>query len=338
MRNNAFIKARKLISENKKIVIISHLNPDGDAIGSSLALYIFFKKRFLDANIVVPNNFPEFLSWMPHSEKIVIYKNNQKKAEQLIEDAELIFCLDFNMMNRMGKLCESFNRSKALKILIDHHADPGTFCDLIHSDTKAPSTAELVYDFINYADGKSLIDKEIAECIYTGIITDTGSLSFSCNDIKTYKILSQLFTHGIDGAQIHSDIYDTFSENRLRLLGYCLSEKLTILKEFNTAYIALSKDELKKFNFKIGDTEGIVNYPLSLKGVRFAALLAEKDGHVKVSLRSKGEFNVSELSAKHFNGAGHKNAAGGELYTTINEAVKKFIETVKLNEKELKQL
>ncbi len=335
MRNNAFIKARKLISENKRIAIISHINPDGDAIGSSLALYIFLKKRFLDASVVVPNNFPEFLSWMPHSEKIIIYKNNQKKAEQLIETAELIFCVDFNSVNRMGKLCESFNRSNAVKILIDHHANPEEFCKYVHSDTEAASTAELVYNFINFADGKNLIDKEIAECIYTGIITDTGSLSYSCNDIKTYRILSQLFAHGIDGAQIHSDIYDTFSENRLRLLGYCLSEKLTILKEYNTAFIALSKEDLNRFKFKIGDTEGVVNYPLSLKDIRFAALLTEKDGHVKVSLRSKGEFNVSELSAKYFNGAGHKNAAGGELYTTINEAIDTFVETVRLNKKEL---
>ena len=331
MRNIAFAKAKKLISENKKIAIISHINPDGDAIGSSLALYIFLKKRFFDVNIVVPNNFPSFLSWMPHSEKIITYKNDQKKAEQTIESADLIFCLDFNSLNRMGKLSESFNNSKAIKILIDHHADPSQFCNFIHTDTETSSTAELVYDFIKFAGGKNLIDKEIAECVYTGIITDTGSLSYSCNEIKTYKILTELFLHGIDGAEIHSLIYDTYSESRLRLLGYCLSEKLTVMNEYSTAFIALSKEDLRKFKFQIGDTEGIVNYALSIKGIKFAALLTEKDGLVKVSLRSKGDFNVSELSAKYFNGAGHKNAAGGELYLTINESVDKLIETVKLN-------
>lgn len=335
MRNIAFSKAKKLISENKKVVIISHINPDGDAIGSSLALYIYLKKRFLDASVVIPNDFPDFLAWMPHSEKIVIYKKNQHQAEKLLEEADLIFCVDFNSLNRMGKLCNSFGRSKAIKILIDHHANPENFCDYMHSDTESPSAAELVYDFINHAGGKDLIDKEIAECIYTGIITDTGSLSYSCNDIKTYRILMELFQHGIDGSQMHNAIYSTFSENRLRLLGYCLSEKLVVLNEFNTAYISLSKEDLKRFNYKIGDTEGIVNYPLSINGIRFAALLTERDGHVKVSLRSKGDFNVSELSANHFNGAGHKNAAGGELYTTINEAVDKLIETIKLMKNEL---
>jgi len=335
LRTSAFRVAKKLLHQNKKITILSHVNPDGDAVGSMLALYIYFKKRFLDVEMILPNHFPEFLEWLPYSHNILIYKKAQRAADKAINEAEIIFCLDCSTNDRLKQMSEVYNKSKAVKIVIDHHINPDITYDFIHSIPGISSTSELIYDFICYLGDKDLIDKEIAECIYSGIITDTGSLSFSCNNSNTYKKLSYLFNLGIDGEYIHRLIYDTFSEGRLRLLGYSISDKLTVLNEYSAAFIALSKADLSRFDYKTGDTEGVANYPLSLKGVKFAALITEKDGFVKVSLRSKGSFNVDEISKKYFNGGGHKNAAGGDVFLSFDETIKLFYKVLDIYKTEL---
>ncbi len=316
---------KKLLGYTKNIVITTHINPDGDAIGSSLALYHYLIKKGHTVNVIIPNNYPDFLSWMPESENIIIFNNdNKKKCLEIIDKADILFCLDFNDISRLDKLGKIVEKSNCIKILIDHHPEPKKYFDFIISKVDTSSTAELIYDFIIDLGDKPLITKTIAECIYVGIVTDTGSFSYSCNYEKTYLITAELIRLGVDGARIHNFVYDTFSENRLRLLGFCLSERLKVLKEYCTAYIYLTRKDLKKFNFQIGDTENIVNYALSLKGISLAALFTEKEAYVKISLRSKGNFSVNDFVRKYFKGGGHNKAAGGRSDMTLNETIKKF--------------
>ncbi len=314
----------KTLKKSKNILITSHTNPDGDAIGSSLALYSLFSKLGYNVNVCIPNNIPEFLQWITNCEKILIYKKESVKAKKIVEEAEIIFCLDYNDLHRLENMSEPIINSKAIKILIDHHPKVENDIDYRFSTTETSSTAELIYEFIRGIGYENLIDKEIAECIYVGIITDTGSLSYLCNYQSTYLIIAKLIGLGIDGKRIHQLVYDTFSENRLRLLGYSLCEKLKVLKEFSTAYIYLSKSDLKKFKYQVGDTEGLVNYALSIKGIQFAALFTERENVVRISFRSKENFRVNEFASKHFEGGGHNNAAGANSYISLNETIEKF--------------
>lgn len=319
-------KVNKALEGKRKIVILTHVNPDGDAMGASLALYGIFIKEKYDVNVVIPNEFPSFLAWMPYSEKILINKLKPAESLRVIAEAEIIFCVDFNDINRIEDLTKVYNDSRAVKFLIDHHLDPSVFTDFTLSQIDTSSTSEIIWDLIEALGKRSLINKSIAECLYVGIVTDTGSFSYSCNFVKTYIIISELFKFGIDGEYIHRLVYDTFTEKRMRLLGYCLSEKMKVINKYKTAYISLSKEELKKFHYQNGDTEGVVNYALSVEGIELAVLFMERDHHIKISFRSKGMVSVNDIARKYYKGGGHHNAAGGYSYTNLNDTIKTFEE------------
>lgn len=336
MQKDPFPKFKALLKKSDNIVIVTHFNPDGDAMGSSLALYNYLVKTGKDVTVITPNDYPDFLQWLPGNKKVVEYSKQPKKAGILIKKSDLIFTLDFNNYSRLEGLGDLLKESDAKKILIDHHQQPDTYATLMYHDVKACSTCELVYEFIVGLGGKKLIDKAIASCLYTGIMTDTGSFRFDSVTPVTHHILAHLLETGIVPSDIHSAIYDTYSENRVRLLGYCLTEKMVVLPEFQTAYISLTEKELNRFQYKKGDTEGIVNYPFSIKGITFCAFFSEGEGKVKISFRSKGKFDVNQFARKHFNGGGHINAAGGRGNVTDLEAtIKEFKALLPVYKKEI---
>lgn len=315
---------QKLLHQNDAIAIVTHHNPDGDAIGASLALWWALQAKKFNAKVVIPNEMPEFLKWMSGTDEIIIAKSNFSTAKQLIAQAKLIFCLDFNSLSRTEDLEKPLQESNATKILIDHHLAPEHFTSLMLSRIETSSTAELVFQFIKEIFPDLIISPNIAEGIYVGIITDTGSLSYSCNLPSTYHIMAQLIEAGINGEAIHRHIYDTYSEDRIKMLGFCLSEKMIVQKNKGIAYICLSQDELKRFNYVEGDTEGIVNYPLSIKGIVMSVLITEREKVIKFSFRSKGDFAVNTIARDFFNGGGHKNASGGNLKMPFAEAISYF--------------
>ena len=315
-------KIKILLSEKRKIVITTHNNPDGDAIGSSMALYHFLKKQGHKVDAIVPNMYPQFLAWIPGTDTMIVYESQSAKAQTLLSQAEIVFSLDYNAIHRTGSLADILGRTEAKKILIDHHIDPETeYFDYCISTVETSSTAELVYNFIKHLGGLDMIDKAIAESLYAGIVTDTGSFSFSCNRKETFEVTADHISRGVDAQKLHQLIYDTFSENRLRLLGYAINNRMIVWEEFKTALIYLTKADLKKFNFQVGDTEGIVNYPLTMEKINQSILLTEKEKMIRMSFRSKGRFSVNDFVRKHFNGGGHMNAAGGKSFTTIDKTI-----------------
>lgn len=326
LKKEDILRIKNLLSEKKEIVIIVHYNPDGDAIGASLALMMYLQQNGHNVQIVAPNPYPDFLEWLHNSKSILLATSKQELCMEKIKSADIIFCTDFNHPSRAGTLQKALETSKAEKILIDHHINPDNFFKIMYSEPEfTSSTCELIYNFIvKFMDGKKFINKHIAECLYVGIITDTGSLSYSCNNESTYHILGDLIQYGIDGETIHRKVYDTYSESRIRLLGHCLVERLCVFDEFATSYIYLTKEDLTNYNYKQGDTEGIVNYGLSMNTVRFTALFSERDDRIRISFRSKGDFDVNDFAAKHFNGGGHKNASGGNSYKSMNETIEEF--------------
>lgn len=324
MDNLDFSSINPLLSTPKRILLTSHTNPDGDAIGACLAMMHFLMESGHEVHVVVPNHFPDFLSWMTGHNEILIYKDEKEKCDLLFANADLIFSLDYNSPSRVGDAENAFNNANGIKILIDHHIQPALqYYNQVYSTVETSSTSELVFDFIRQ-NGKVRLSMAMAECIYTGIMTDTGSFSYSCNYEKTFRTVAELYKTGIDGVKINRLVYNTFSEKRLRLLGYALSEKLKVLYPYSTAYIALTKPELERFDFKVGDTEGLVNYALAIKGMKFAALFVEKDNKVRISLRSVGNFSVNHFARDHFEGGGHKNAAGGDSYISLEQTLEKF--------------
>ena len=329
MDQQIIVNIRDQILQASSIVIVTHTNPDGDAIGSSLGFYHFLKTFASNAKIkvIVPNEFPSFLKWMPGVAEIMIFETSQEAVLKSINEADLCFCLDFNSLKRTDKLSPFLEASKAFKILIDHHPQPENNFDVMISKIESSSTSELIYDVINSISGVDALSKEIASCLYVGIMTDTGSFSYSCRKPHTYLAVAELIRHGIDSELIHRKIYDTYSENRMRLLGYCLSERLTVLKDFHTAYIYLTENDLKRFNHQNGDTEGVVNYALSIEGIVLAVLFTEKEDKIRISMRSKGEFSVNDLARKHFQGGGHKNASGGDSFNSMKDTLV-FFETI----------
>jgi phosphoesterase RecJ-like protein len=336
MQKDSFQKFKSLIKKSNHIVIVTHYNPDGDAIGSSLALYNFLIKVKKNVTIITPNEYPEFLRWLPGNKKVLPFNSNQKKAAKLILESDLIFTLDFNNYSRLEGLGELLDKATAKKILIDHHQQPDNYATLYFHDVKASSTCELVHEFICGLGGKKLIDKNIATCLYTGIMTDTGSFRYDSVSPKTHLVLSNLLSTGLTPSNVHAAIYDTYSESRMKLLGYCLSEKMVVFPELQTAYISLTEKELQKFEHKKGDTEGIVNYPFSIKGITFCAFFSEGEDKIKISFRSKGKFDVNQFARKYFNGGGHINAAGGrgnvnDLQKTINQ----FLDLLPIYKKEI---
>ncbi len=324
--NNSFSteiqNIKQLLSPDKKIVITSHHNPDGDAIGSILGLHFTLSEYGLSSDMLLPNDVPEFLAWLPDAPKIVKYSKSKNKAIELLTNADIIFSLDYNGASRLEELKPEFENAKAIKILIDHHPDPEKSFNHYISDTSVSSTAELIYEFSIALKGQ--ISKNAAMCIYTGIMTDTGSFSYGCSNPRTFEIVARLVATGIDIELAQQNVYNTFSEGRMRLLGYALASKMRVFKEHKSAYISLTREELKQFSYKAGDTEGLVNYPLSIKGINFSALFIENTNHVKVSLRSRGNFPANTISEKYFNGGGHRNAAGGKSFTSLNETEKQF--------------
>lgn len=318
-------QALELIHKAEKIIITTHVSPDGDAIGSSLGLYHFLKLLGKQATIITPNDFPEFLKWMKDSDRIVPFLDQPEKAKQLTAEADLMFCLDFNDLSRLDKYSEFALASTAKKIMIDHHEQPKDFAVLMFSDPKMSSTCEMVYDFVVAAGKKQEIHADMAACLYTGLTTDTGSFRHSCTLPSTHYAAAELIKAGADNAKIAQRVNDTNSFERLRLIGYTLSNKMVYLPEFKTIYMYLNKAELEEFKYKDGDTEGLVNYGLSVGAVKMSVFMKEGDGKIKMSFRSKGSFSVQQLAKTHFNGGGHHNASGGASYESLEATISKLV-------------
>jgi phosphoesterase RecJ-like protein len=319
-----YSKLRKVLTSPFRVVILTHINPDGDAIGSMLGMYWFLKNRGCTVNMAVPNEIPQFLIWMEGAEQILDFRGQQQQVEEELGRADLVFCLDFNEPDRIGNIKDILETADALKILIDHHPHPADFTDYGISIPPASSTAELIYKFIIDLDGKKGITKTIAECLFVGIMTDTGSFSFNSSEPGTWHAVAAMLEAGIDKDNIHSLVYDNYTEARMRMLGYSLQEKMVVMPEHRTAYIYLSREEMEKYKHLSGDTEGFVNYPFSIKGIRVTALFLEKKNHVKISFRSKGSFEINRFASKYFYGGGHNNAAGGESKDNLDITIKKF--------------
>ncbi|SFW28159.1 DHH family phosphoesterase [Cellulophaga fucicola] len=325
--NKEDIKATKsLLSTPQKIVIIPHKNPDGDAIGSTLGLWYYLKSIDQDAVVIAPNNFPKFLKWMPGQEEIVIFEDDKERAQKYITDASLIFTLDFNHLSRVGFMQESLEAAEGTFIMIDHHQAPSDYAKVTYSDVSMSSTCEMVYNFIEAIDSTSKITSDIANCLYTGIMTDTGSFKYSSTTSRTHRVVADLIDKGAENIAIHNKVFDTNSPSRLHILG-CALKNMVILEDYHTAYITLSQEELDQNNFKKGDTEGIVNYGLTLDNIIFAVIFIENkdEGIIKISFRSQGDFSVNEFARAHFEGGGHDNAAGGKSDLSLPETTTKFI-------------
>ncbi|TND05860.1 MAG: phosphoesterase RecJ domain-containing protein [Bacteroidetes bacterium] len=337
MHSSQKLKLRKLLAKPQQIVIVTHWSPDGDAMGSSLGLYNYLLKKKHSVNVITPNDYPDFLHWMKGHKQVTDHLRKPAKAAALVRKATLIFCLDFNNLERIAELGMLVSANAAPKVLIDHHPQPSDFAQFSLHKTTASSTCELIFDFIEQMGDKKHIDKDIANCLYAGIMTDTGSFRFPSTSAKTHRIVASLIEAGATNAFVHQAIYDDSTEDRLRLLGFSLSEKLRVLPEFQTAYITLSEQEQSRFNYRKGDTEGLVNYCLAIRGIRFAAFFAERDGTVKTSFRSKGSFDVNAFARANFRGGGHRNAAGGSSDLSLEEAEKKFTGLLPRYKKELKK-
>ncbi|HLG04484.1 MAG TPA: bifunctional oligoribonuclease/PAP phosphatase NrnA [Bacteroidia bacterium] len=315
---------RKFLSIPRKLVIVTHWSPDGDAIGSSLGLGNFLKNAGHAVKVIVPNDYPSFLYWMRGHSQVINADAEPAKASRFLSKAELIFCLDFNDLKRLNELGDVIAALDIPKVMIDHHPEPTAFAAYAKHVVKVSSTAELVYEFIRELKGEKRIDRHIADCLYTGIMTDTGGFRFPATSGRTHRIVANLIDAGAKNADVYSRVYEDNSENRLRLLGYALQEKLVVLPEFRTAYFTLNQSEHARFNYRKGDTEGLVNYALTIRGIVFAAFISEREGQVKCSFRSKGKFDVNEFARAHFKGGGHRNAAGGQSDGSIENVVKKF--------------
>lgn len=317
------IKAKHLIYDAEKIAIITHASPDGDAIGSALAFYHFFFSIDKETTVIFPDPYPSYLAWLNGADKSLIYSEQKTEVEKVLSEAELIICVDFNEPKRIGEMQDLLVNSKAKKLLLDHHPNPSeNVWDVNISYPEIGSTSEMVFRLICRIGHASEINKFCAEAIYTGMMTDTGKFTFNSNSSEIYYIIGELIRKGIDKDGIYNKVYNTYSADRMRLMGYLLANKMQIYKEYKTAVISLSIDEQKKYNFQIGDSEGFVNLPLSIEGIIFTIFLREEQKRVKVSLRSQGSFPVNEVCEKYFNGGGHLNAAGGESYISLKETEK----------------
>ena len=325
-----------LLNTPKKVVITTHQKPDGDAMGSTLGLYHLLTALNHTVQVISPTNWASFLNWMPGAEHVLDYEKNVGKCDECIETADWIFCLDFNTLSRTKSMEPSLMASKAERILIDHHREPQTevFAYGV-SDIKKSSTAEMVYDFIIGAGYGDLIDTNIAECIYTGVMTDSGSFRFPSTSSDVHRLVAFLKDKGLQHGKVHDAIYDNFSENRLRFIGNVLLNRMSIFYEYNTALIAIPQADLVKYDIKTGDTEGLVNYPLSIEGIRMAAIIIDRGEERKCSFRSKGNVDVNTFARTYFNGGGHFNAAGGQTMESLDMAVEKFTNAMKENKENL---
>jgi phosphoesterase RecJ-like protein len=321
-----------LLSQPKKVVITTHQKPDADAMGSSLALYHFLNQFGHSVTVISPTNWATFLNWMPGCKTVLDFESPNDKANTAIAEADWIFCLDFNVLSRTKRMEEKLMAAKAQKVLIDHHREPQTevFAYGI-SDTGKSSTAEMIYDFIIASGNEDKITPEIADCIYAGTMTDTGSFRFPSTTASVHKMVANLKEKGLEHSRVHEELYDNFLENRFRFIGNVLLNRMEIFYEYNTALIAIPQSDLVKYDMRTGDTEGIVNYPLSIKGIKLAAVIIDRGEERKSSFRSKGGFDVNTFARKYFNGGGHFNAAGGFNKEPLEEVVSKFKQAMKEN-------
>lgn len=315
------------LKSSSNIVITGHRGPDGDALGASLALWNHLRERGVDSVVIMPDAYPEFLNWMVGQENVILHSEDSNRAESLIATADVVFSLDYNDTSRVGDMQAALESTSAFKVMIDHHQMPSEFVDLMFSDTSSCSTCELIYRLIESWGEAESISKATAACIYCGIMTDTGSFRFPSVSPKTHRIAASLCETGLDHSEIHNLVYDNNRVDKIKLVGYALTEKLEVLVDLKAAIISLSKEELNRFNYKKGDTEGLVNTALGLEGVNFAAFVHESDDRVKISFRSVGAFSVRDFSANHFGGGGHHNAAGGSSFESLDSVV----ESIKLN-------
>ncbi|QOR75474.1 MAG: DHH family phosphoesterase [Thermoflavifilum sp.] len=331
-----------LLSRPRQIAIIMHQKPDADAMGSSLALFHYFRLKQHQVEVISPTLYPDFLKWMPGTKEVIIYESQPEKATESLQKAELIFCMDFNAFHRARPADEALAQAPGTKIIIDHHLQPDPVFAYGLSDVQASSTAELVYEVITGWGDKALINNEIAQCIYAGTMTDTGSFRFAVTSARVHRMVADLMDQGLRHEPIHQAIYDNFLENRLRFLGHVLSNRMEIFYEYNAALIAVPASDVRKFNLSSGDTEGLVNYPLSIQGIKLSVLMVENHQEIRISLRSKGDFDVNEFARKYFNGGGHLNAAGGRSTETLEATIARFKRALEENksilEKPLKNL
>ncbi len=322
MKDTAVLK--NFLSDSRKIVITTHANPDADALGSSLGLFHFLKSLGHDVQVIVPNSYPDFLEWMAGNGTVMIYEDNQTKSDELLDEADLLFCLDFSGFNRIKRMKEKAENIEAKIGLIDHHLNPEIKPDFNFWNDTAAATAELVYDLIlDYSDAKA-IDVDIAECLYAGIMTDTGSFRHPSTSSKIHRTVADLIDLGADVNKVSRLIYDTNSLDRLRFLGHALAEKLRVDEKARVAYFVIDENDFKNFRLKQGDTEGLVNYALSIKGIVVAAIIIHKENEIKLSFRSIGDFAVNKFAEEYFGGGGHKNASGGTSDLTLSETEEKF--------------
>jgi phosphoesterase RecJ-like protein len=328
-----------ILNQPFKAVITAHQKPDGDAMGSTLGLYHFLKQLGHEVTVISPTNWAQFLDWMPGVEQVIDFEANKNEASEIVAAADYVFCLDFNILHRTKHLEPIIRDSKALKILIDHHQQPDTpsFAYGI-SDVKISSTCEMIYDFIVQSGHSNLINIDIATCLYTGLMTDTGSFRFPSTTASVHKIVAHLKELGLQHAKIHENIYDNSTEGRLKFMGNAFLNRMTVLPEFKTAVMAIPKSDIYKFELKTGDTEGLVNYLLSIEGIKFAAILIDREEERKWSFRSKGNFDVNIFARTHFEGGGHANAAGGRSSKSLDETFNDFKNIIENYKSQLTQL
>ncbi len=314
----------------RKVVIVCHQNPDGDAMGSSLGLFHYLNKKNHEVTVISPTEVPEYLRWMPDADKVLDFENYEQndKAKRSIEKADIIFCLDFSVLNRTKNVESFIKKAKALKVVVDHHEEPEQFADFMYWNVKAASTCELIFAMIENLGDRKLVDKTIATCLHTGLITDTGSFRFDSVSQEVHRVAGELVSEGVEVNKIHRSLFDNNDLSRLRLMGYVFNQKLVLLPEFGVAYMTISADELKEYQSKSGDTEGIVNFGLGIKGVKVAAIFVERNDLIKISFRSVDTVSVSEFSRKYFDGGGHHNAAGGRSKMSLEQTVEKFVSLI----------
>jgi len=323
------------LEQAKRVVIITHTNPDGDAMGSALGWWHVLKTHVASVHVVVPNVYPEFLAWMSGADQVVVYDRQERNAKRLIQEADVVFCLDFNHPGRVDKAEAALRETKAFTALIDHHLQPDPNFHWSFSDVQASSTCELVVRLIQALGWESALSPEAASCLYTGMMTDTGSFRFSSCSAHTHRMVAALLDAGANHVQIHEAVFDTNSEQRMKLLGHCLAHKMEVLPDYRTAFISVTLAEQAQFGISKGDTEGFVNQGLAVKGIKFAAFFMEKDGEIKISFRSKGGFDVNSFARKHFDGGGHFHAAGARSTQSLDLTLLKFIELLPAHRHEL---
>jgi bifunctional oligoribonuclease and PAP phosphatase NrnA len=316
-------KFKDLLANAKNIIVTSHQNPDGDAFGSGLSMTLLLQK-VTNANVtfISPTDYASYIAWMPKVSQIKVYTAS---LDEQIKNADLIFCCDFSSISRLKDMQASVLEAACPKIILDHHEQPEGFSEYLFWNQKASSTCELVYKFIVDLGYESHIDQDIATCIYTGLLTDTGSFRFNSTTSQVHLVVAKLLAFGVNPSEIHRKLFDQNSIDRLKMLGYVFSNKMVHLPDYRCIYFTISEAELKEFNSKGGDTEGIVNYGLSIENVVMAAIFIEKDGIIKISFRSIHDFSVADLARENFEGGGHKNAAGGRSLKSMQETIEKFL-------------